>query len=695
MTKRILAILLSALMALSAMPTAFAEETAASEPENSVAEEVPEEDSAPEATEEPTAEPTVDPTTEPTPEPTAEPTAEPVPTSTPEPKEESAGTGKNEKISLADNYNETSENNEDSSSEAEYVKKGTLDQWLNYTIDNTGKMIIWPKYSSLGFIWGSAYVGVQTFNPGVDVSSVEINGIDNTGYFFFSSNDCFKNLKEVKLDENVTCVSYGSFIGLLNLATVEMPSVTEISNRAFEECTGLSNISLPSCLEKICNEAFSDCSSLKSITIPDSVTSIGDAAFYRSGLESVELSKNLTEIPYQCFARCENLTNITLPEGITSIGRNAFSDCSSLKSITIPDSVTSIGDAAFYRSGLESVELSKNLTEIPYQCFARCENLTNITLPEGITSIGRIAFVGCSALTSITIPRSVTSIGNNAFFGCDNLKDVHYEGTEEEWGKITIGSDNESLKVATMSFHEHDYEKTIIKEPTCTEEGTAKWICKTCGDGYSDSVEPKDHSWVLISSKPATTLNNGHNKIKCSVCSKTNKTTYYQIKEVKLTWNTTVYSGNTVHPWVKITDIKGNELKKGTDYTVKYPDSYKVGKYYVKVTFKGKYSGTETLKYYIKPQSTSITSLKNGSKSFSVNLNLQKKQTSGYQIQYSTSKDFSSPVYYTIFNNKTSSATIKNLKSKKIYYVRVRTYGVVDGKKYYSSWSSTRYVKTK
>ena len=49
----------------------------------------------------------------------------------------------------------------------------------------------------------------------------------------------------------------------------------------------------------------------------------------------------------------------------------------------------------------------------------------------------------------------------------------------------------------------------------------------------------------------------------------------------------------------------------------------------------------------------------------------------------------------TITKYKTTYKTVKNLKAKKKYYVQVRTYKTVSGKKYYSGWSSRKYVKTR
>lgn len=73
-----------------------------------------------------------------------------------------------------------------------------------------------------------------------------------------------------------------------------------------------------------------------------------------------------------------------------------------------------------------------------------------------------------------------------------------------------------------------------------------------------------------------------------------------------------------------------------------------------------------------------------------------KKNTAGngYQIQYSTSKKFAKGnKTKTISKNKTTSYTIKKLKKKKTYYVRIRTYKKISGKTYYSGWSSVKKVK--
>lgn len=97
----------------------------------------------------------------------------------------------------------------------------------------------------------------------------------------------------------------------------------------------------------------------------------------------------------------------------------------------------------------------------------------------------------------------------------------------------------------------------------------------------------------------------------------------------------------------------------------------------------------------VKPKKTSIKKLSKGKKKFTVTW-AKVSGIKGYQIQYSTDKKFKkNNKSVTVTKQKTTKATVKKLKSKKKYYVRVRTYKTVNGKKIYSSWSKVKSVKTK
>ena len=103
-----------------------------------------------------------------------------------------------------------------------------------------------------------------------------------------------------------------------------------------------------------------------------------------------------------------------------------------------------------YTSG---IDVSKYITKIPVAAYASVEFLSsNLIIPNHITRIGSSAFSESTRLKSVTIGNSVTSIGEHAFYGCDSLKDVYYQGTEEEWDKIDIDDNNSPLFNANIHF---------------------------------------------------------------------------------------------------------------------------------------------------------------------------------------------------------------------------------------------------
>ena len=267
--------------------------------------------------------------------------------------------------------------------------------------------------------------------------------------------------------------------------------VTSLGERCFEECRGLTSITIPSSVTSLGSSCFSYCSGLTSITIPSSVTSLGEA----------------------CFSWCSGLTSITIPSSVTSLGDHCFSFCSGLTSITIPSSVTSLGN----------------------DCFWCCSGLTSITIPSSVTSLGASCFYGCSRLTSITIPSSVTSLGGSCFEGCLKLETVYFEGKycRSNYANLKIPTTS-IIKVPTEYLQDYkdsfgsDYKYIYAWNPGETgednkpvtqcstpsisyESGKLKFACETTGAKYHYTITDTDIKSDALSENGEVSLSAAYN----------------------------------------------------------------------------------------------------------------------------------------------------------------------------------------
>ena len=169
-------------------------------------------------------------------------------------------------------------------------------------------------------------------------------------------------------------------------------------------------------------------------------------------------------------------------------------------------------------------------------------------------------------------------------------------------------------------------------------------------------------------------------------------------KSITLSNTRYIYNGKVQKPQITVKNAKGEVIK---GYTVKYAGNCKnVGKYKVTLTFKGDYNGTKTKTFKIAPKSVTVKSLKATKKRFDVKWSKQTTQVTGYQVQYSTDKNFVKAVKNKkITKNSVVTKTVKNLKSKKVYYVRVRTYTTVkyngEQMNLHSDWSKVKKVTVK
>ncbi len=421
-------------------------------------------------------------------------------------------------------------------------------------------------------------------------------------------------------------------------AELDDKKVTAIGDGAFEGLSDVKEVEIPQGVTSIGVDAFRGCVSLSKINLPKGIDSIGAGAFFTCfQLSEIQIPEGVTEIEFQTFSGCINLKKIVFPKGITWIGEEAFSGCSALTEINLPEGLTEIEEMAFYG----------------------CSSLTGMKMPETVETMGRYVFVDCKNLKEVVLPAGIVELGYGMFKGCsaDLTLLVDRKSQAENYAK------KEGLTYRYRTACKHNYKSAIVKA-TLKKDGSITKTCTICGE-----------------KEPATII--------------------YAPKTITLSKNKFTYNGKAQTVAVTVKDSKNKVLKKGTDYTISYADDRKsVGTHTATIKFKGNYQGSSEKTYTIQPKGTTVSALTGKSKSIQIKWKKQASQTSGYQIQYSTSSKFTKKTTGTVSikKNTTVSKTVSKLNAAKKYYVRIRTYKEVKvnnkSKNIYSGWSKAKSVTT-
>ena len=165
------------------------------------------------------------------------------------------------------------------------------------------------------------------------------------------------------------------------------------------------------------------------------------------------------------------------------------------------------------------------------------------------------------------------------------------------------------------------------------------------------------------------------------------------LANAKITVKDQTYTGKALKPAVAV-KLDGKALEAGADYTVEFSSNRKIGTATVKVTGTGGYTGTASAGFKINPKKVAGLSLKAGRRALTA---AWKKASGvdGYELQYGAKKSFKGAKLVKVKKGKTVQYALEGLKSKRLYYVRIRAYKTVSGKTYYSDWSAAKSKKAK
>lgn len=523
---------------------------------------------------------------------------------------------------------------------------------------------------------------------GEDVTAIG-NGTNGVGTFGYKAADGTVYAPDfVKLPAKLESIGNFAFSAVVDTKTSEVKH-------------GVKAVVFPETLKTIGNTAFQN-APLTEVSLPDSVTSVGGGAFTNTEkatthIEKVKLSKGMTAIPASMFTN-QKVKNVEIPEGIKTIGKRAFAG-NRVETLKLSGTVEKIDEYAFWNNQIKELEIPGNVKTIGRYAFQRTQDsikasINKVVLHEGLESIGKQAFYQTltSECKSIDLPTTVKVLDAAAFEG--NAKVTLISLVEDQvnavgdYAKVVAkGTAHEIVLIHKVTFDAGEG-KADAETARTDKDGKLAELPDAVRDGYTFE------GWFTAAEGGvAVTADTVFDK-DTTVFAHWKKNVVSATPSVKLSTSAYTYNGKVKTPGVKVS-VNGTVLTKD-NYSVSYGKGRKnVGKYTVKVTLKNDYAGSKTVSFKINPPKSAVKKLKKGKKSFTVYVKKQSKQTSGYQVQYSTSKKFKSPKTKSLTSYKKTSLKVKKLKKHKKYYVRVRTYKKVGKAKYYSSWSSAKSVKTK
>lgn len=488
-------------------------------------------------------------------------------------------------------------------------------------------------------------------------------------------------IEKITFESGVTKVPSHLCEGLTQLKTIEWGNVASLGYHAFNRCESLTTIELPEKLICIDGQAFKGCA-IRSISLPNGLTQIGYQAFQGSELEQVVIPDSvkilgITNLATEgAFEDCEKLTSVVLGAGLQKLGGSefqnctslvsvdlskavnieeippyTFSGCSALEQIVIPSQIKKIGYEAFSNCTslkADKVTMSENLQSMAGSVFSGCTSFTELPDLKSMTSIPEYTFSYCTGLVKVEVPDRIQTIGGQAFYNCTNLV------------AIGLGTGFDGTKLETWDtyiFYEMHNPSTIY---TATKE-QADWLTANKTDRYLYS----DYTDVKVGKVPENLV----------------------IPTPKPTPTPLVTPPPTPVPKTTPTPIP-TPTQKTSGTPVKTPASN------AKPTTAPANTNKNPKQAVLK--APVIKKVKAGKKKVSVSWKKSAQSITGYQIQYSTSASFKKgKKTITISGKKKQSRTIKKLKTKKKYYIRIRTYQIINGKKTVSKWSKTKKFKTK
>ena len=589
-------------------------------------------------------------------------------------------------------------------------------------------------------------IGKYAFSGCTSLTSITIP--DSVTSISYSAFENCTSLSSVTIGNSVTSIGSSAFYNTAyyNDKYNWDKGVLYLSNRLIDtndDFDSTTDYTIKDGTRFIADSVFSNCDNLISITIPNSVKSLGDNAFgsvkkviYNGTdkeffeIENIENNKNVIVAKYYDLLN-DLISKIEVPykqseylkitdDYLYNTIKDRINNNEEARSKKI-----SIKNGEFYINGMDIGEL-----EVQYVYFPQHYDDLN-------ENIERLHKVYCY-ISSYSMDVKVKFINDSDYnkadekYVSDFIKTLNiakpqcYEEDYEEYKMSEIGDWKYNFSVASEYYNKLINDSSIkfvagsgaggycsFLNPGFSEAGVDLAVFKNDVlygtyypiTNYKDGVNITDEKIIPVMTLPSDLPDN--------------QVENYILQKLKNDWKN---ESDTILSVKKGAVVNGSQLKDG--YVIKIAPGYYEGDYGIIIARKQNNSTSDEKPTPVptpspaqqvtqptahndtattlqakntvsKPKSTNTKKIKAAKKAISVTWK-KVSGVKGYQIQVATDKKFKkNKKTVTIKKQKTTKTTVKKLKAKKKYYVRVRTYKIVNGKKVYSSWSKVKSVKTK
>ena len=319
------------------------------------------------------------------------------------------------------------------------------------------KQAFYSNQTILGIIIPNSVIniGTEAFRGCSNLIFASINSQTLGDFCFFQCN----KLESVELKESVCSFGTQCFLNSKNLRDIMIYSEKlSIGDRLFAGCTQIKEFKVNEN-----NQAYTvkdgvlyskDETTLvlyppgrtDDFIIPPGVITIGYQAFYTSRVSTLEIPSTVQTVEDKAFTGSD-LKSIII--NAQKLGRLVFHNCTQLENVVIGSNVSTFGTQEFLNcTNLKDVTIySENLT-IPDRLFLLCKNLKELKVNEDNQSYKiidgllyskdgtKLLLCPAGKTEKFVISNKVTTIGNWSF-GDTTYTELNYEGTIEEWNKIT------------------------------------------------------------------------------------------------------------------------------------------------------------------------------------------------------------------------------------------------------------------